>query len=387
MVALVALCAFAQVRQTVPADLPPELRTVDLAAVRAESTRRVESGERDHMVFYALQSSRFTALPRIEPAVSARDFVQQGAIPRDAAARLVAFLTAEPRESRHVYFRTLVTADEQLLEAYRSAMRFLYEKEWESRPKSGGERRDFIAGLYQKRAHSTDSAAAANYAIHSGLSTLAGARIRRVLVIGPGMDIAPRTALDDSDPPQSLQPYLVADTLLRLGLAQAGDLRVDCADINPRVLRHLREFPQSGRRLRVKAARGDDEWNEFFDTAGSRIGKRLPDGWIEVSREAAAAVAPLEMNILTDRSERPAYDLAIATNVLLYFNGPELGLAFANTAAGLVPGGHFLHNDTRAAVEDWARIFSLPAEGARMVRLASPPGRDLFDAAVIHTRR
>lgn len=374
-------------RRTVPADLPAALRSLDLAAIGAESMRRVESGERDHLVFYALQSGRFTALPRIEPALSAREFMKQGAIPADAAARLAAFLTTEPRESRHVYFRSLVTAEQQLLEAYRGAMRFLYEKEWASRPKQGSERRDFIANLYQTRAHSTDSSAAATYAIHAGLSTLDSPRIRRVLVIGPGMEIAPRTALDDSDPPQSLQPYLIADTLIRLGFAAAGDLRIDCADINPRVLRYLREFPQSDRRLRIKAARGDGEWNEFFDTAGSRIGRRLPDGWIEVSKEAAAAVTPLEMNILTERATRPAYDLAIATNVLLYFSGPELGLAFANTAASLVPGGHFLHNDTRAAVEHWAQILSLSAESARMVRLAAPPGRDLFDAAVIHTRR
>ena len=31
---------------------------------------------------------------------------------------------------------------------YSRAMRFLYEKEWASRARSGDERRDFIAGLY-----------------------------------------------------------------------------------------------------------------------------------------------------------------------------------------------------------------------------------------------
>ena len=41
-----------------------------------ENLRRVREGDLDHLVFYLLQSTRFTTLPPIEPAVSARTLVE-----------------------------------------------------------------------------------------------------------------------------------------------------------------------------------------------------------------------------------------------------------------------------------------------------------------------
>src|SRR5262249_17415728 len=40
-----------------------------LARVDAETDRRVAEGEREHLIYYALQSMRFTTRPRIEPAL------------------------------------------------------------------------------------------------------------------------------------------------------------------------------------------------------------------------------------------------------------------------------------------------------------------------------
>lgn len=390
--ALALTCAAAQVRRVTPEDIPPELRALDLAATHETTQRRVAEGERDHMIFHALQSRRFTELPRIEPALSARAFAESNEIPRGAAARLKAFIDTEPSDARHRYFRTLVSSEEQMRGEYRRAMRFLHEKEWASRSRQGSDRRDFIAGLYESRGHSTDSSAAANYAAHVAIAALRervpGTKIRRVLIVGPGMEIAPRTGLDDEVPPQSLQPYLTADSLIRLELAQLDDLKIDCADVNRRVVNHIREFPRSDRRLLIKAAPGDTEWNAFFDGAGTAIGKRQSGNWVELSKEAATRVRAFEMNVLTERADPPAaYDLVVATNVLLYFNQQELGLTLANIGASLAPGGHLLHNDTRAAVEAWARVLGLPIIDARMVRLASRPERELYDSAILHAKQ
>ncbi|HMV49232.1 MAG TPA: hypothetical protein PKD31_15860, partial [Blastocatellia bacterium] len=70
-------------------DLPSELRPWleqqrirrdDFAARIAEINRKTDErelqGEYDHLIFYLLQSSRFTAQPPIEPALSAYQFVQ-----------------------------------------------------------------------------------------------------------------------------------------------------------------------------------------------------------------------------------------------------------------------------------------------------------------------
>ena len=44
--------------------------------VRQTNARRVREGDLDHLVFYALQSTHFTKLPPIEPALSAKALVQ-----------------------------------------------------------------------------------------------------------------------------------------------------------------------------------------------------------------------------------------------------------------------------------------------------------------------
>lgn len=389
--ALSFACASAQVRRVTHEELPPELRSLDLAAIHEAAKRRVAEGERDHMIFYALQSRRFTGLPRIEPALSARAFFVSRKIPADAEARLKAFLEAEPTGRPHAYFRALVASEPRIHEEYRRAMGFLYEKEWASRSKQGPARRDFIAGLYESRGHSTDSSAGANYAVHAALAALRErapkAKFRRVLIVGPGMEIAPRTGLDDEDPPQSLQPYLIADSLVRLGLARLDDLAIDCADVNPRVVDHIRSFSRSDRRLRITAPPGDADWNAFFGGAGEAIGKRRPGNWIEVEKDSAQRVTAFEMNLLTERADPGAYDLAVATNVLLYCNRDELGLAFANIASMLTPAGYLLHNDTREAIEAWGRTAGLPVVDARMVRLASKPGRELYDSAILHAKQ
>jgi hypothetical protein len=55
-------------------------------------------------------------------------------------------------------------------------------------------------------------------------------------------------ALHEEGPPESYQPWAVIDTLLTLGLSRTDDLEVVAADINPRVVNHLR-------RSRFKAPR------------------------------------------------------------------------------------------------------------------------------------
>ena len=389
LLALTAAACAGQIRQATLEELPERLRDHQwLAELEQSTAQRLRDGEWDHVVFYALQSRRFTKLPPVEPAESARQWTKLGHLPPDAAARLRAFVAAPAAGTRHAAMRAMVHDEQQLQLEYARAMRFLYEKEWAARERDGAARREYVAGLYQRRGHSTDTDVTAGYAVHTGLGVLAslrpGTKIRRVLLVGPGLDWAPRMGLDEDTPPQSLQPYALADSLVRLGLAAAGDLRVDCVDVNPRVVSHLNDFAAGPRRLWLRETPGDSEWQSYFLSLGKTVGTRSGLR-IAVSSPVAKSIRAWRMNVLTQRVTDPGYDLAVATNVLLYFNDRELGLALANIAHAIRPGGYLLHNEPRPASEAWGRELGMPAVQARTVQFAATG--ELYDSVVLHEVR
>src|ERR1043166_228888 len=59
-----------------------------IAAIAREAQARVREGDMDHLVFYVLQSTHFTALAPIEPALSAKQFVEGKQVPSDAQRRI-----------------------------------------------------------------------------------------------------------------------------------------------------------------------------------------------------------------------------------------------------------------------------------------------------------
>jgi SAM-dependent methyltransferase len=389
MLVLAAGVCGGQVRQAMVEELPERLRDARWLAEIGESTaQRVRDGEWDHVVHYALQSRRFTTLPPVEPAESARQWKKLGRIPEDAAARLRAFVSSPGSGARHAAMRAMVRDEAQLRGEYARAMRFLYEKEWGSQQRAGAARREYVAGLYQSRGHSTDTDVTAGYGVHLGLGTLAalrpGLKIRRVLLVGPGLDWAPRMGLEEDSPPQSLQPFALADSLVRLGLAAAEDLVVDCVDVNPRVVGYVNAFAGGKRRLWLRETPGDAEWRNYFLGLGQAIGRRQ-GLTIDVVPGVAKGIRARQMNVLTQRVTNGEYDLAVATNVLLYFNDRELGLALANIGHAVRTGGHLLHNELRPAAEAWGRELGMPAVQARTVQFAAE--RALYDAVVLHEVR
>lgn len=374
-----------------------------------EAESRVREGDFDHLVFYVLQATHFTKLPPIEPALSAKAFASDGSVAPAARARMTAFLRAiaspdpDPRVS---YFRALlggVPAGERLsvLEReYARAMKFLYEKEFAARSRS--------VELYQTRGLSTDTAIEAGYAVHAGLGVLKGLdasrKIRRVLIVGPGIDLAPRTGMLEVGPPASYQPWAVIDALVSLGLSRLDELEVVCGDINPRVVDHLRASMKSGPVLRLVSGIGESAavtfvpgYRDYFASLGGavgsvRAGPRVPRGHLSktvaVSAAAAAALRAEALNVVTERLTGEPFDLVIATNILPYFDDTRLALALSNIAAMLLPGGVFLHNDTRPDVQAAAGPAGLASEQARQVIIANVRGAPpLADTIVLHRRR
>lgn len=349
--------------------LPAWLRTLE-----AETERREREGEWDHTVFYLLQSRRFSGEPRIEPALSAREFVTAQQIPPAVMRRMRALVSAKGDGDGRLgdVQRLLRTAADPVAELglqYRRAMQSLYEKEF-----GGGEASRF----YETRGHSTDTQVAANYGVWTGLSVLRAIapafRADQVLLLGPGLDFAPRTSLYDDVPPQSFQPYLTADALLRTKLSARP--KVHCWDINRRVIGFISDFPSSRRELRLYSVPGDAEYNTYFGEVGEAIGTgtavAMKDGLlvrrVTVREEIARGVTAERVNVLTVDGAG-SRDLAMATNVLLYFQGAELLIALAHLAQQLRPGGFLLCNDIRPEVERFLGISGLRPRQASILRI------------------
>ena len=81
-------------------------------------------------------------------------------------------------------------------------------------------------------------------ALERGLVT-AGS-VRRVAVVGPGLDFVEKAEGQDFYPPQSMQALALADSLVRLGLSRPESLSVTAFDISPRVLDHLARARSTG---------------------------------------------------------------------------------------------------------------------------------------------
>jgi hypothetical protein len=293
-------------------------------------------------------------------------------------------------------------------------MRFLYEKEFVAQRAANAP--EAVAELYRSRGLSTDTAVEAGYLVYVGVGvakTLApDARVRRVLIIGPGLDLAPRTALLEMGPPESYQPWAVIDAILSLGLARPDELEVVAADINARVVSHIKRARTAPPVLTLLSGIGDgngvtlsSEYREYFaalgrslvdaDSADARVRgsatTTTANGHIRktirVGPAAARALTGDMLDIVTDRFDGPPFDLAIATNILPYFNDVELMLAMSNVAAMLAPGGLLLHNEGRPAMGQITTAAGLPLEQSRQAVIANVRGAPpLVDSVWLHRR-
>src|SRR5712692_7627004 len=133
-------------------DVPPDFQTYVGAADRAafdDLRRKIERdtldrkrlGEEEHLIYFLLQSGVFTKRPRIEPAASAREFVDGGMAtpPAEARGRMEDFLKAlrgPGSDERLSYWKSHLENERrtmaELSAAYGRAMRFLYQKEFGS---------------------------------------------------------------------------------------------------------------------------------------------------------------------------------------------------------------------------------------------------------------
>lgn len=361
-----------------------------------EIRARLARGDEDSLVNYWLYGTTFTTLPRATARGMGRlsqaraeelllgrldDLVtglaSTGADERLQFARQVVVrqgidpTTPDGRERTKVYLveaRARVLADND---------RYLRTAQSAQQLKDRDAALAAYATVYQDRGLSSDTSLRADFGIEQALDALKSsgrieaARVRRVAIIGPGLDFTDKAEGYDFYPQQTIQPFAVIDSLMRLGLASPADFHLTTLDVNPRVNQHMeraRQRAQNGDayvlQLPLNADSAERQWHpdlvSYWQRLGERIGEDVeamaaPPGAagvrvraVRVRPAVVMSITPQDLNVVLERLDPLAdderFDLVVATNVLVYYDAFEQSLALANVSGMLRPGGFLLTN-------------------------------------------
>jgi hypothetical protein len=249
-----------------------------------------------------------------------------------------------------------------------------YAKLLESARSLGDSSEEFAerSKLFRNRGLSLDTSLMPNFAIDQALASLKAksllrlASVRRVAIVGPGLDFVDKQEGFDFYPQQTIQPFAAIDSLLRLGLSGLKDLTVTSLDLSPRINDHLN-------RARARASRGisyvvqlprDEQWkadpmaywSEFGKQIGTPVKPITPPPALANLKVRAVSIRPAVVSLIRSfdldivlqhlkMSEDGGFDLIIATNILVYYDTFEQSLALANIEKMLRPGGLLLSNN------------------------------------------
>jgi hypothetical protein len=392
--------------------LPSELRSLTADQrerawpdwVKARDTQireRLARGDEDSLVNLLLFGTSFTQARRLTSAqpnllagnaVTEEDAAQFASILRKRVQDLIAGMAAPGTNERLSFARKVVEragVEFSTPAGLARAQAYLYEsiqrniKEQNSYQetladvaKLNDPTEEFAerSKLYRERGLSLDTSLPPDYALEVALTAMRDQQllprgsVRRVGIIGPGLDFTDKHEGYDFYPTQTLQPFAVLDSLLRLGLARAGGIEVDTLDLSARVNEHVRRASAAavaGRGYTLQVPR-DPEWKwrpelaAYWDRFGDQIGERVkpvavPTALrsievraVRVRPEIVRLLRPIDVDIVLQRKVAPAdakVDLLIATNILVYYDTFEQSLALANIAAMLRPGGYLLTNN------------------------------------------
>jgi SAM-dependent methyltransferase len=354
-----------------------------IAAADADTRARVARGDEGSIVNLLLFGTSFTSQPRI----TSRQ-LSEGRI-RDALnERLRDFerALAQPEANPRFQFARRVLPDGPAARPRLLAMidRAVQEEALHARLMAdahalGDPSLEFAerSRLYRERGLASDTSVRVNFAIEEALRRLYAARpeagsVRRVAVIGPGLDVVDKQEGYDFYPPQTIQPFALIDSLTRLGLADADTLQVTTLDVSARVNEHIAEM---GRRARAGAPYtihvaldGEVAWapevlsyfGRFGEAVGSPLPVTIPPG-LGPLRLRAVAVRPTVVERISARdvnitaqmlplADAERFDLIVGTNIFLYYDRLQQGLAMASVAAMLRPGGLLLSNNALVEV-------------------------------------
>ena len=370
----------------------------------AEIRKRLMGGDEDTIVNFLLFGATFTNEPRLTSAeLRALAENSSEAVGREAAEKfrqlvdrriqdLVNGMAAPGNNERLLFARSVAErkgirfADEA---ARKQAAKYVLEnylrvlKEQESyqqalaAAKSLDDPTEEFAErskLYKERGLSLDTSLPPDYALEEALKEMSAralvkpGSVKRVGIIGPGLDFTDKQEGYDFYPTQTVQPFAVVDSLLRLGLARAGELEVDSLDLSPRVNDHIersRRAAMQGRGYTIQLPRDPSRgwkpelvayWRRFGDHIGSPATPVAVPASLQGTILRALRIRPefvrgmraIDLNVVLQRQEvwaEAKFDLLIATNILVYYDTFEQSLALSNIQSMLRPGGFLLTNN------------------------------------------
>lgn len=343
---------------------------------------RLRHGDETSLVNLVLFGTSFTKQSRITPPVS--DPASEDRMRQILDARLNDFVRAlatPGNNERLMFARRLLEQELHVKQFLMSALeRRLEEEEGYARIVRDARALndaslEFAArsSLYRSRGLSSDTSLRTNLSVEDALEQLQEkgilkSRITRVALVGPGLDFTDKQGGHDFYRPQTIQPFALMDSLSRLRLAHASDLQMTTFDLSLRVNDHIERLKNSAARgsqyvlqLPLDAqvpwtARLLSYWKKFGGEVGTpatpaAIPAAAGDVKIRAVRvrpELASKLTPVDLNIVlqhVELEESEKYDLIVGTNVFVYYDRLEQGLAMMNIAKMLTPGGLLLSNN------------------------------------------
>jgi hypothetical protein len=366
---------------------------------------RLQRGDEETIVNWLLFGTTFTKLPRV-PLDSPDQRTDEAQRTKLIAARTVDLanaLATAGQDERRLFARelfgrqgygTATPAERTRLAAHLASLvesvlkeRAEITRELQTAGRAGSVSDQFAARsrVFRDRGLSLDTSFRPSFALEQALvqlrqrGVIKPGTIREVAVIGPGLDFTDKTSGFDFYPQQTLQPFALIDSLLRVGLIKdSASVRVTTLDISPRVNDHVRRARQRASageayRFRLPLDRGV-KWKapavEYWKVAGDRIGSAARPSLetlagaavdvrtVTVRPAVALRIEPLDLNVVLQRSATRQFDLVVATNVFVYYDVLEQVLALSNVRAMLKPGGLLLSNNA---------LLELPESGMRSV--------------------
>jgi SAM-dependent methyltransferase len=373
--------------------LPPELKEANEAKWKAWAEReddtvraRLERGALDSMINLLFFGTSFTTQPRVmtmndpnDAVVQSRldDFLQglrnPGKNERLILLRNLLRDRGMAPDSSAGYEKTRNFVVENLRRVVQEQIAFreqFDEATSENNQEAGLSKRSH---MFRDRGISLDTTILSSFGIEAALrdmkdrAVLPEKSIARVAVIGPGLDFTDKGFGYDFYPLQTLQPFAVYDSLIRLGLGEPGKIDITAFDISRQVLEHLRrahdnakrgenyivQLPREGWPLVAAAVQ---YWHSFGSEIGTPVApiqppmvlKGLETRAVEIRPEIILSCKPVDLNVVFedyDQADKRRFDLIVATNVFLYYDTLEQALALQNIATLLKPGGFLLTND------------------------------------------
>ena len=381
------------VLEALASELPPQLREPNEGKWKAWAQHednfvraRLEQGALDSMINLLLFGTSFTTQPRV---ITMRDF--EDPVVQARVTDLLEALRNPGNNERIIFLRNLLRSrgvdpnssvgSEKTKNFVLENLRRVVQEQNTIREQfdhAGSESNQEVglserSRVFRDRGISVDTTILSSFGIDGALrdikerAVLPKGSITRVAVIGPGLDFTDKGFGYDFYPLQTLQPFAVYDSVVRLGLAEPGMIEVTAFDISQEVLEHLRrarDRAENGENYVVQLPRESWPWApeavQYWRSFGSEIGTPVapiqPPPALEGLETRAVAIRPdvvlsckpVDLNVVFEQFDRSAtrpFDLIIATNVFLYYDTFEQALALRNISSLLKPGGFFLTND------------------------------------------